>query len=40
MSEEKEEESKKGTLKEAKRWCHCDIHGIDYPCAEGCPKCK
>ena len=23
-----------------KAWCHCDIHNIDYPCVEECPKCN
>jgi hypothetical protein len=36
-----EDKKKKGkTIEETKAWCHCGIHNIDYPCADGCPKCK
>gem|GEM_PF-7008473 len=34
------EKGKKKILYEAQEWCRCDIHKIDYPCSEGCPKCK
>ena len=37
MGDEKEEGRR--VLKEM-RMCHCNIHDIDYPCADGCPRCK